>query len=110
MTRSLWLPVTRVAAVALLALAFLAPAAVSSADDGEVTFRNQTAKTQHLLVRAGDGQCSDRTDKTQLEIEPGESAQVAADSKLCWCYSSFGKIGDCTDYRMAKPGSTQKIR
>jgi hypothetical protein len=105
-------PLTGVLALTLLALSLVTPVALAdSGDDGDVIFRNQTRKTQHVLVRHGDGaECTDKAEKTQLELAPGESIELAAADNVCWCHSSFGKIGECADWRKAKPGSLQRIR
>lgn len=98
-------------ALTAFCIALLAPAAQAAGED--VTFKNMTAQTQYVLVVFGDGgQCSEMSEKEQLTLEPGDSATVeSGDSNVCWCNSTFGKIGDCRDsWSKTKAGKTQKIR
>lgn len=94
----------------LVATLAVAPAAL--ADDANVTFKNMTASTQHILaVYGGGGSCADMADKEQLTVEPGDSATVeSGDSKVCWCSSTMGKIASCNPWSMTKAGKVQKIR
>lgn|GEM_PF-6468803 len=98
-------------AIAAFSIALLAPTAEAKGEN--VTFKNMTADTQYVLAVFGDGgQCSEMSEKEQLAIEPGEEATVeSGTSNVCWCNSTFGKIGDCRDsWSKAKAGKTLKIR
>ena len=98
-------------ALVAFGLALLAPAAEAAGED--VTFKNMSADTQYVLAVFGDGgQCSDMSNKEQLTLEPGEEAVLeSGTATVCWCSSTFGKIGDCHDsWRKTKAGKVQKIR
>lgn len=94
------------------AAALVLPAGAAMAEDGQVTFRNQTSEAQHVLVVfGGEGKCADQPEREQLVIESGDSSSVeVGDSKACWCHTTFGKIGDCGSWKIAKSGKVQKIR
>lgn len=94
----------------LLAAVVALPAAAGEKEN--VTFKNQTADTQYVLVvYGGDGECSDMPERQQLTLEPGDSAEAeSGDSDVCWCSSSFGKVGKCGVWTKAKAGKVQKIR
>lgn len=98
-------------AIAAFCVALLVPAAEAKGEN--VTFKNMSAETQHILAVFGDGgQCSDMSNKEQLTLEPGEEMVLeSGDSTVCWCSSTFGKIGDCRDsWNKTKAGKVQKIR
>jgi hypothetical protein len=98
-------------AIAAVCIVLVAPAAQAKGEN--VTFKNQSADTQHLLVVFGEGsQCSAMSNKAQLTLEPGEETMVeSGESTVCWCSSTFGKIGDCRDsWTKTKAGKTEKIR
>lgn len=96
----------------LVAIVALGAAPTALAADANVTFKNQTASTQHVLAVYGDeGSCSDMSGKDQITLEPGQSATVeSGDSKVCWCTSTLGKVGSCNPWHMTKAGKVQKIR
>jgi hypothetical protein len=95
---------------ALVGAALFLPSAARA--DENVTFRNETSSTHHVLVLyGGEGKCEDMTERAQLEVAPGESQSVPTGaSKACWCSTTAGKIGKCGTYARAKAGSTQRIR
>lgn len=98
-------------AIAAFCIALLAPTAEAKGEN--VTIKNATADTQYVLAVFGeDGKCSEMSEKEQLTIEPGEEATIESGaSTVCWCSSTFGKIGDCRDsWSKAKAGKTLKIR
>jgi len=98
-------------AIAALSIALLAPAASAAGEN--VTIKNMTADTQYVLAVFGEGgQCSEMSSKEQVTIEPGDEAVIqSGESTVCWCSSTFGKIGDCRDsWSRAKAGKTLKIR
>lgn len=98
-------------ALAAFCIALLAPAAEAAGEN--VTFKNMSAETQHVLAVFGDGgQCSAMSNKEQLTLEPGEETVLeSGTSMVCWCSSTFGKIGDCRDsWTKTKAGKVQKIR
>ena len=98
-------------AIAALGFALLAPAAAAAGEN--VTIKNMTAKTQFVLAVYGEGEdCSQMSHKENLTIEPGQEAVVeSGDAMVCWCNSTFGKIGDCRDsWSRTKAGKTLKIR
>ena len=98
-------------AIVACSIVLLAPPAEAGGEN--VTIKNMTADTQHVLAVYGDGgQCSDMSNKEQITIEPGEEAVIeSGDATVCWCSSTFGKIGDCRDsWSRAKAGKTLKIR
>lgn len=97
--------------LALCTFAFLAPSAEAGGEN--VTFKNQSPDTQYVLVVfGGDGKCSEMAEKEQITLAAGESLEVeSGDSKVCWCSTTFGKIGDCRDsWNQTKAGKLQRIR
>lgn len=98
-------------AIAIFALGlFVGPAAHAKGTD--VTFINRSDRTQYVLAAFGaDGSCSDMPQRENLVIDSKQMQTVqSGDSKVCWCSSRAGKIGDCTDtWKKARPGSKQRI-
>lgn len=102
--------IVTISALALVVALATAPAAL--AEDGGVTIKNMTAETQYVLAVFGEGgSCDEMSREEKVALEAGESAMIpSGDSKVCWCSSSFGKVGECGTWHHAKPGSVQKLR
>jgi hypothetical protein len=96
-----------VASVALVACC-LAVAAVAEAKGENVTFINQSRRTQQILAAFGEGDsCSEKTQRENLKIEAGERAVLeSGDSTVCWCAGSGkAKVGQCQEWKRARAGS-----
>jgi hypothetical protein len=92
------------------------PAPAKAADkaekaEGGVTFHNRSRDTQNVLAVFGGEKCEEMTERAQVTVEPGQSAAVeSGDNQVCWCASTLGKVGNCTDWNKAKAGKSVTIR
>jgi hypothetical protein len=89
-----------------------AAAAGDNADkDQGVTFNNRSRDTQHVLAVFDGEKCEEMKQRSQLQVEPGQSATVdSGEHQVCWCASTLGKVGNCTVWSKAKAGKTVTIR
>lgn len=86
-------------------------AASAAQPDGGVLFVNRSRDTQFVLATFDGEACGEMEDRAQLELAPGESATVdSGTSRVCWCASTIGKVGDCTSWSKAKPGKRVVLR
>jgi hypothetical protein len=103
---------TLVGSLILSALfASVAFGAESDAAAEGVTFENRSRDTQHVLVMYGAAQCSEMTQKVQLSLEPNaKEVAKTGDSSVCWCSSTLGKVGSCSEWNKAKAGKKVVVR
>jgi hypothetical protein len=78
-----------------------------------VTFNNIGTRTVHILAcYGGDGECSQKTEKKQLVVEPGQKIVLESGSEaVCFCSSTASAITNCAEgtWLPAKPGSYKRV-
>lgn len=88
-----------------------APSTAAVQEEGGVLFRNVGRDTQYVLATFNGDKCGEMSDRAQLELAPGESQTVdSGDSRVCWCASTLGKVGNCSEWSKAKPGKKVTLR
>ena len=96
------------------ALAANAADEVNAADaqGSGVSFRNVTDQTVHILARYGsEAKCHRRPETQKLAVEPGQAAEVAASSSVCWCKTRSADSDSCvTDWIETSPGAKLRVR
>lgn len=101
-------------AMTLCAAAALSLGAAMTADaqGSGVSFRNITDKTVHILARYGsEAKCHRRPETQKLAVEPGQAAEVAASSSVCWCKTRSADSDSCvTDWIETSPGAKLRVR
>ena len=99
-------------AFAVLVVGIVPTDAVEAAKEN-VTFRNRSSSTQHVLAAFGsDGECSEMPTRESFEVAPREKKVLeSGSSPVCYCTSPVGGHKDCGDYwKKVKPGRTVDLK
>ena len=90
----------------------LGAALTADAQGSGVSFRNVTDQPIHILARYGsEAKCHRRPEVQKLSVEPGQAAEVAAASSVCWCKTRSADSDSCvTDWVETSPGAKLRVR